>query len=242
MTSSGDLDLSAATAAIAWQAPGTHSVLAIYGEDVWFWSLQAPGEPLADVAGTFRSAASASERTALCDLLIRLADAPDAGGAGLVVTAGGRTARLDATGEPAAAVAKLATPLLAADRIQPTRAVRLGAAAVTAPGGRSVLGLSFASIGSEPVTVRLDADGVRLLDPDGPWRSLAAPRMGLVDGEGNLLDGRYTAATIPAGGLGAWLLGEVDSRPGRRVRASGTITLAGPVTATLRFDLSAAVQ
>jgi hypothetical protein len=42
--------------------------------------------------------------------------------------------------------------------------------------------------------------------------------------------------------LGAWLLGEIDAVPGRRVRVSGTITLTGALSPPQTFELTAAVE
>ena len=82
-----------------------------------------------------------------------------------------------------------------------------------------------------------------LAGADGDWRSAPPPRMGLVDGAGTLLDGLYRAATVPAGGVGVWTLADADPDGLRRVRAAGTIEVAGPVPpASVPFEVSAEVD
>jgi len=103
-----------------------------------------------------------------------------------------------------------------------------------------MLGLTIAAMGSEAAVIGLDADGVRLGAPDGSWRPVAAPRMGLVGPEGDLLDGLYAMATVPAGGHGAWVLPGVPTADAQRLRAAGTIRVAGPVPpATVAFTVTA---
>ena len=147
----------------------------------------------------------------------------------------------DVTG-PGAATADVAT-LLAPDRMRAISVVEMRATQATPPGGIPMLGASFASTGSASVTIHLNAGSIRLLDLDGPWRLLNAPRMGLVDGAGNLLDGLYRDATIAPGGLGAWLLGAADGGIGQRVRVAGTIVPTGPVPpVAVAFEVTAPVE
>ncbi|MEN3308709.1 MAG: hypothetical protein V7603_4911, partial [Micromonosporaceae bacterium] len=163
-----------------------------------------------------------------------------AGGLALVLAAGGRTIRVDAGSAAAAEVTRAVSPLLAAAR--PVSAVQVRAARMAPPGGPSVLGLTFTSLGVEPAVVQLDAEAVRLIDPAGSWREVPPPRMGLVEGAGHLLDGLYAPATIPPGTTGAWVLAGADAQPGERVRAGGTVRLTGPRAASSAFEVSTTVD
>jgi hypothetical protein len=108
-----------------------------------------------------------------------------------------------------------------------------------------MLGLTVDSIGSEPAVLGLDAGAVRLDASEGAWQPVPAPRMGLVDGDGTLLDGLYAPATVPPGVRGAWVLpgvtaGSVSEVRAQQVRIGGTIRVAGPVPpATVAFEATA---
>jgi hypothetical protein len=226
------LELGAVSLAIVWQAPGTHQALALHGDDVWFWTFASPEPRWADVAGTFRIPATPSERRALA-ALTAVGDSSE--GLALQLTVGGRTTRVAAGSELGRRVGAIIGPLLDRLRTAPVSAVAVSAAVVTPPGGLpAMLGLTVDSIGPEPAVLALDGDAVRLGAPAGAWRSVPAPRMGLVDGDGTLLDGLYAAATVPAGGRGAWVLPGVDADGVHEVRAQcvrigGTIRVVGPV-------------
>jgi hypothetical protein len=245
------LDLSAARLAVTWQAPGTHQVFALFDDGAWFWTLASPADPWSALAGAFRCDAGDGERAALLDLGARVAAGavPDSGGTGglaLVLAAGGRTVRVDAGGEAAGEVTRATLPLLAVGRRRPVSAIEVRAARMAPPGAPSVLGLAFTAIGVEPTQLRLDAESVRLIGADGPWQQVPAPRMGLVEGAGNLLDGLYAPAVIPAGTTGAWVLAGADAQPGQRVRAGGTVRASGPWAESnaplLAFEVSAPVD
>jgi hypothetical protein len=236
------LELGAASPAIVWRAPGTHQALALHGDDVWFWTFASPEPRWADVAGTFRIAATPDERAALTAL--RAGD--DADGLTLLLTVAGRTARVAAGSVMGRQVGAAVTPLLERLRAAPVAAVAVRAAVVAPPGGLpAMLGLTVDSIGTEPAVLGLAAEAVRLGAADGAWRPVPAPRMGLVDGTGTLLDGLYAAATVPAGGRGAWVLPGVTASGVHEMRAQcvrigGTIRVAGPVPpAMVAFEATA---
>ena len=113
---------------------------------------------------------------------------------------------------------------------EPVAATRFETRVVTAPTGQRVAGFTLSSIGRESVVLRLDADTFALVSGGGQWQSLPAPRMGLVDAAGALLDGLYQTAEIPPGGLGACtiLLTETSGDAPARGALHGSLTLAGP--------------
>jgi hypothetical protein len=245
-----ELDLSTADLAVTWHAPGTRQTLAVAGEDVWFWTFGSPSEPWADVAGTFRCDASATERAELVDLARLIPDdghpggrePAGAGALGVHLRARSRSAWVDAGSRSADDVREATAPLLAAPRPRAVSAVRMRAARMTPPAGAPVLGLTFAGIGTEGATLRLDPGALRLIGADGAWQVAQPPRMGLVDAAGALLDGLYHAATVPARGLGAWVIPAAQAERAQRVLAAGTIHVAGPVPpAAVRFEVSAGI-
>jgi hypothetical protein len=239
------LDLSAARLAVTWRGAGTHQELALADDGVWFWTLASPAAPWDARAGTFRCD---GDRAALLGIAARVADGSIAssgdGGLAVVLSAGGRTIRVDAGSPAAAEVTAAVAPLLAAAR--PVSAVQARAAQMAPPGGAPVLGLAFTSIGTEPAVLRLDAGAVRVIAAGGAWHEVPAPRMGLVEGAGNLLDGLYAPATIPPGTTGAWVLAGADAAPGQRVRAGGNVRASGWWTASsaplLAFEVSTTVD
>ena len=231
------LELGAAATSILWRTPGMHQALAVHGDDVWLWTFASPEPRWADVAGTFRVAAPA-EAAALAALTVD--DEP--GDLPLQLTVAGRTARVAAGSELGRRVGAVVGPLLDRLRAAPVSAVSLTAAVVTPPGGLpAMLGLALDALGPEPAVLGLDAGGVRL-GADGAWQPVPAPRMGLVDADGTLLDGLYAAATVPAGGSGAWVLPGVAVGDAQRVRIGGTVRVAGPVPpAAVAFEATAAL-
>jgi hypothetical protein len=232
------LELGATSPSLLWRSPGTHQALALSGDDVWFWTFASPESRWADVAGTFRISAAPDERAALAALV---PEDDEPGGLGLQLTAAGRTARV-AVGSPLGLrVGAAVAPLLDRLRAAPVSAVALSAAVVTPPAGLpTMLGLTVDSIGTDPAVLVLRADGIRFDVPDGAWRPVPAPRMGLVGADGALLDGLYTAATVPPGERGAWMLPGVPTDDAQRLRINGTIRVAGPVPpAMVAFETTA---
>ncbi|MGZ4602069.1 MAG: hypothetical protein ACXV0U_00560 [Kineosporiaceae bacterium] len=246
-----DLDLSGAGLSVIWRAPGTHQALAVVADGVWFWTFASPSEPWADVAGSFLCEVSDAERAALLDLVVRIAGEgtspgrarPGAGRLELLLAAGSRRTWVDAGSEAASDVQQATGPLLADSRPRAVNAVRLKAARMTPPAGDPVLGLTFAAIGADSSMLRLDPQALRLIGADGDWRVAQPPRMGLVDAAGTLLDGLYQAATVPAGGLGAWVIPGGEARGAQRVVAAGTLRVAGPIPAAdVAFEVSAEIS
>ena len=231
------LELGATSPSIVWRAPGTHQALALHGDDVWFWTFASPEERWADVAGTFRVVATPSEQAALAALTVD--DVPS--GLTLQLTVAGRTGRVAAGSELGRRVGAVVGPLLDRLRAAPVSAVSLTAAVVRPPGGLpAMLGLTIDALGPEPAVLALDAGAVRLGAANEAWQPVPAPRMGLVDAAGALLDGLYAAATVPAGGRGAWVLPGVPVGEAQRVRIGGTLRVAGPVPpAMIAFEATA---
>jgi hypothetical protein len=245
-----DLDLSGAGLSVTWRAPGTHQVLAVVADGVWFWTFASPSGPWADVAGTFLCEVSDADRAALLELVDRIPGedpsggraSPGAGGLGLWLSAGSRRAWVDAGSAAAFDVQQATGPLLTQSRAHAVDALRLKAARRTPPVGDPVLGLTFTAIGTDPSTLRLDPHALRLIRPDGDWRVAQPPRMGLVDGAGTLLDGLYQAASVPAGGLGVWVIPGAEAEDAQRVVAAGTVQVAGPIpAAAVAFEVSAEI-
>ena len=229
------LELGAASLAVVWRSPGTHQALALHGDDVWFWTFASPEPRWADVAGTFRIEATPDERAALAAL--QLGD-DEPGGLALQLTVEGRTAQVGAGSALGLRIGAAVTPLFDRLRAAPVSAVAVSAAVVTPPGGLPpMLGLTVDSLGAQPAVLGLDAGAVRLDASEGAWQPVPAPRMGLVDGDGTLLDGLYAPATVPPGVRAAWVLPGVSGGDARQVRIGGTIRVAGPVPpATVAFE------
>jgi hypothetical protein len=192
------------------------------------------------VAGTFRVTATPDERAALAALALAGDEPVD--GLGILLTVDGRTARVAAGSALGRRVGAAVAPLFDRLRAAPVSAVAVSAAVIEPPGGLgSVLGLTVATLGPEPAALGLAADGLRLAGADGPWQPVPAPRMGLVGPDGALLDGLYATATVPAGSRGAWIVG-VPVSGARRVRAAGTVRVAGPVPpAAVPFEVTAQI-
>lgn len=235
------LELGAASTAVVWRTTGTHQALALSGDDVWFWTFASPEPRWADVTGTFRVTATPDERAALAALA--LDDERAAGDLALQLTVGGRTARVTAGSALGRRVGTAVAPLLDRLRTAPVAAVAVSAVVVEPPGGLgSVLGLTVVSLGTEPAVIGLAADALVVAGVDGPWQPVPAPRMGLVGADGALLDGLYAAATVPVGGRGAWVVSGAPTAGARRVRAAGTVRVAGPVPpATIPFEVTAGI-
>jgi hypothetical protein len=236
------LELSGAAFSVLWRALGVHQALARYDDRVWFWTLGSPEPQLAALVGTFACDLEPGEGDALDALAERAAADSTPGpstGLNLVLGYGSGTALVPAGTQLAADVEAAVAPLRERAVRSPVAAVAVRAGVVQPPAGPAILGLTFSSAGSAPVVIRVDGESLRLADGEG-WRQLAAPRMGLVDGAGHLLDGLYRPATVPAGGLGAWVLPGVDVGVGERVLVRGLIEVCGPPPpAMVDFEVSA---
>ena len=245
------LDLSSARLTVTWEAVGTHQVLAAYHDrTVWFWALATIGSG-SDLVGSFATQVPADAWSAVpelagdVDALARAARNPTPGELGLRVGSGTTTAWLPLGGEAAARVNAVAQPLLGLVRQHPIAVARLTTLVATAPTGQRVAGFSMASVGSEPVSLMLDPDAL-VLTLGGAAELLPPPRMGLVAGDGTLLDGLYQPARIEprANGACTVLLDAPSTDPDTAVtgRMQGSITLVGPwdVAPTLPFEATSA--
>jgi hypothetical protein len=238
------LDLSGATCSVLWQGPGLHQALALYDGQAWFWTFASPEPGLAALVGTFQGELEDGELDALLALAGRAATAPaepeqPTAGLNVVLGHGSGTVVVPAGSDLAADIDAAVGPVRLRALRSPVEVVSVRAGLVQPPVGAAILGLTFTSPGRAAAVVRLDGGSLRLVDGEG-WRELAAPRMGLVDGEGHLLDGLYQPATLPAGGLGAWVLPGVDVGTAERVLVRGQIQVAGPPPhPAVGFEISA---
>jgi hypothetical protein len=236
------LEPGTASPTIVWRAAGIHQVLALSGDDVWFWTFVSPEPRWADVTGTFRIAATPDERAALAALTAQ-ADGP-APGPAVELTVAGRTVRVAAGSRLGLRVGAAVAPLLDRLRAAPVSAAVVSAAVIEPPGGLGpMLGLTVTALGTQQAVIGLTADALRIAGPDGPWQPVPAPRMGLVGPDGALLDGLYAMASVPAGGRGAWVVPGAPMSGARRVRVAGTVRVVGPVpAAAVPFEVTAEIR
>jgi hypothetical protein len=227
------LDLSDADLSVTWRSIGTHQVFAVYADRAaWYWALATIGDG-SDVVGSFRTDISDDEWGPMEELAGQVGtlgnDRTD-DDLGMALTAGNATGWVAAGSDHAGSVASTVMPLVERARAGAVAATRFGTRVVTAPTGQRLAGFTFLSIGVQPVLLSLDANTFALVSAGGDWRSLPAPRMGLVDAAGELLDGLYQTAEIPPGGLGACtiVLADAEGEPPARGTLHGLLTLAGP--------------
>jgi hypothetical protein len=242
-----ELDTSGARLAVTWRATGTHQVLAAYDDHrCWWWALATTGAG-SETVGSFGGAVPEELWPAVVALAARVealaATAPprEPRALGLEVSSGTSTAWLPLASPEAAHVAAEVQPLLELTRRHPIAAARLITVVTTAPTGQRLAGYSLTSVGTEPVVLTLDPEALVLI-VDGSAELLPPPRMGLVAGDGTLLDGLYQPARIEPGANGACtVLLDPTAGPGDGAvtgRVRGTLTLVGPwdVSPTLPFE------
>jgi hypothetical protein len=224
-------DLSDAILSVTWRSIGTHQVLAVYADRAaWYWALATVGEG-SDVVGSFRTEVSAGEWGSIEELAGRVGTSGSDrtnDELGIALTAGDSTRWVTAGSDEAGAVASIVMPFVERALTGPVAATRFGTRVVTAPTGQPLAGFTFLSIGVQPVLLRLDANTFALVSAGGDWRSLPAPRMGLVDASGDLLDGLYQTAEIPPGALGACTILVTETGDAAGGALQGSLTLAGP--------------
>jgi len=226
-------DLTGAVLSVTWRSVGTHQVLAVFADRAaWYWAMASLGER-SDLIGSFRADVSADEWPAIEELAGQVKGlGSDRVGdeLGLALTAGPSAAWVAFGSDRAGAITSTVVPLVERALTGPVAAARFGTRVVTAPTGQQVAGFTFASIGRQPVLLRIDADTFALVSAGGDWEALPAPRMGLVDAAGGLLDGLYQTARINPGDLGACtiVLSDTAAGPPRRGALHGSLTLAGP--------------
>lgn len=237
---------------LTWTRRGTRIVeldetMALMSDGTtWLWVLAAADDHRPDTVGTYRVALRDDPLTDARRLAAALASAGPEAPADhpfVVLCEGQAFARVlvpgAAAGHDAEALA-LFEDLARAALDRPLAAARVGVAVTGAAGtvaGASTVALMVASIGSEPVELRLDPDtfAVLLETPDGEtrWEPLPRPAIGLVDVTASLLDGLHASATIPPGVTGALTvplaLGSGDTAA-LRARVGGSIRLRGPAT------------
>jgi hypothetical protein len=243
-------DLSDAVVSVTWRSVGSHQVLAVYADRAaWYWAMATIGDG-SDVVGSFRTDVSDDEWGSIEELAGQVSSFGNDrahGDLGTALTSGNVTGWVAAGSDQAGRVALIVMPLVERARAGPIAATRFGTRVVTAPTGQLLAGFTFLSIGVQPVQLSLDADTFALVSAGGDWRSLPAPRMGLVDAAGDLLDGLYQTAEIAPGALGACtiLLAETEGDAAARGTLHGFLTLAGPWPAAdspvEAFEVSSAV-
>jgi hypothetical protein len=226
-------DVADALLAVTWRGPGLHRVLGLFDGGAWLWELAGSEEgPSPAMVGSFGCKLTEAELVGAGELAARVDheaadDAPD--GLGVLVWTGSGDRFVPAGTALSTVVTDSVAVALERARAAPVSVVQLGALLAAPPGQAPVLGLTLRSVGSDPVTLRLDATAVTVLAADGTWRVLPPPRMGLVDATIGLLDGIYSSATIPPGGQGAWVVANIDdAASSAQVRIRGSISLAGP--------------
>lgn len=247
-----ELDLSGARLAVTWRSTGTHQVLAAYDDrTLWVWDLATVG-PGSDLVGSFQtevpegSWSGVVELAAVVDELVSTGPTPRAGDLVLRVGSGAVSGWLALGSEAAARVGTTTQPLLGLARQHPVAAARLTTMVATAPTGQRLAGFSLASVGREPVSLLIDPAAL-VLTVDGEAELLPAPRMGLVSGDGTLLDGLYQPARIEPGQNAACSV-LVDAAAGAGDGAAvsggvrGLLTMVGPwpVAPTLPFEATTA--
>lgn len=246
------IDLSGALLAVTWRTIGTHQVLAVYDDrSAWYWALATIG-PGADLIGSFRAEVPAESWAAVTaiaadDEVLGSDQVP--GELGMTIGAGRRAGWVGLGSEQAGRIGAVVLPLVELALTQPVAAARLEIRLVTSPIGQRLAGFTLTSIGSQPVSLRLDPEQFSLSLSVGEWFALPPPRMGLVDPAGTLLDGLYTTAEIAPGTLGACTIVLDDPAAGSggaamRGALRGSLTLAGPWSAapTEPFEASSEAQ
>jgi hypothetical protein len=243
------LDLSDARLSVTWRSVGTHQVLAVYDDrSAWYWATATVG-PGSDVVGSFRTEVADDRWRAVEDaaaMVGGLGGARVPGEMGLELTAGTATGWVAFGTDEAGRIAAAVDPVVEQARATPIAAARLETRVVTAPTGQRLAGFSLTSVGDRVVSLMLDAEEFVLLTADGTWWPLPAPRMGLVDASGKLLDGLYQRADLAPGALGACtiVLDDPPAEPPSRGNIRGSVALVGPwpVTPEVPFEASSAAQ
>jgi hypothetical protein len=227
------IDLSAAVVSVTWRAIGTHQTLAVFEDrTAWYWALATVGAG-ADVVGSFRAAVPPERfaaATAMATAAVgREADAAP-GALGMTVTSAEHRGWVPLGTTEADDLAAVVLPLVASARAQPIAAAQLQTHVATAPTGQRIAGFTLTSVGERPLSLRFDPQTFVLTAGDGGATLLPAPRMGLVDAGGRLLDGLYQAAQLAPGVLGACtiVLAEAPPAPLARGAVQGWLTLEGP--------------
>jgi len=258
MTNVPGLDLSGALVAFRWQSIGLDRTIAVYDDGaIRCWQLSAIEAEFADVAGAFRIDADSSELSAARAIAARIESASVAGlgsasgqhgELGLNVTVGNVSHWVGASDPLAAEIGGFVQPLVSKVLQAPLSALRLGGALLPAPAtpddppqGAVGLAVSFRSAGSVAVTFTVDPNAITVELGNAGWQQVVPPRMGVLSGDGNLIDGIYVPAVIAAGTLGVMMIGAPAGGTPTSVRVNGTITLTGPwpYSPELGYQLSA---
>lgn len=215
------------------RGPGSDLAFAVTDAACWVAVLRRPGPGggPGDTVGTFRTTCSSGEADAAVDAARRTLAAQhdgERGDVGWSIDLEGRSALVahgTAVGEGLDAAVD---PLIARALTAPIAAVRLEAQVVDMPGMGAMLGFTFASLGTEPTSLYLDAERLTLTSASGDGVEFATPTLGLVDADGTLRDGFRAIAELPPGRRATCSLPFAGSGEGAQAAASGSIALTGP--------------
>ncbi|ANJ25700.1 hypothetical protein [Agromyces aureus] len=245
------------------RGPESDVAFAVTDAACWVAVLRRPGTA-GDTVGTFRASCSSVEADAALEAARRALAAQhdgESGDVGWSIDLDGRSVLVSHGTAVDEGLDAAVDPLIARALASPVAAVRLEAHVVDVPGMGAMLGFTFASLGTEPTSLRFDADRFQVTDAAGSAFALPAPSLGLVDGDGTLRDGLHATAELPAdrratcsfplGAAGAGGEDAGDDERGGLVGAdllgaalSGSIALAGPWSADgiQPFTAQASVQ
>ncbi|GAA1524203.1 hypothetical protein BJ978_000659 [Agromyces terreus] len=209
--------------------PESDQALAVTDAACWVAVLRRPGS-IGEPVGTFRAECTGDEADAAVAAAIRAIAASGAGGdVGWALEVDGRSEVVPHAAAVDSGLDAAVDPLLVRALQAPVSAVRLEAHVVEVPGMGAMLGFTFASIGTEATSLRLEADRLTVTTTSGEVVPLPTPTLGLVDADGTLRDGIGAIAELPPGRRATcslpWAGGDTD---GAIAAASGSIELAGP--------------
>ncbi|MET4156663.1 hypothetical protein [Agromyces sp. PvR057] len=230
---------------------GPESDLAFAVTDVacWVGVLRRPGGGggPGDTVGTFRATCSSGEADAAVEAARRALAAQhdrERGDVGWSIDLEDRSALVSHGSAVDEGLDAAVDPLIARALQSPVAAVRLEAHVVDVPGMGAMLGFTFASLGTEPTSLFLDAERLAVTSASGEAVAFPTPTLGLVDADGSLRDGFRAIAELPPGRRATCSLPFPASGDGALATASGSLALAGPWAAVggQPFTVGAGVQ
>lgn len=226
------MDLSAAQLTVVWRAAGTCQVFAAMPDRrAWWWSFSSADAAEWDRAGTWGAP--------LDDGMWSVVDAAAA--------ATGGAAELT-PGSPVSPALGPLSEVVALVRAHPLAVITLSAVAAAPPvpvPTAQLLAATMTASGQEASVLTFDPVRVRFHAASGDWSSAEPPRMGLVTGDGRLLDGIHQPATFAPGDHAAMMLVPPVGPMPADISIAGTLQLSGPwpdaAAPAARIDLRAAV-
>lgn len=226
------MDLSAAHLTVVWRAAGTCQVFAAMPDRrAWWWSFSSADAAEWNLAGTWG--------TPLADDMWARVEA--------AASATGGTTELT-PGSPVSPEVGQLDEVVALVRTHPIAVITLSAVVAAPPvpvPTSQVLAATITASGQEAAVLTIDPTRIRFHAPSGDWSSADPPRMGLVTGDGRLLDGIHQAATFAPGDHAAMMLMPPAGAMPAQVSVAGTLQLSGPwpgaAAPDAHIDLRAAV-